>query len=159
MTIKQSSKAIGFAVAALFATANVQAQPATDSFTFTTKSGQPTVLGGNASVGNDYTGMYFNGTHQTSFADGQKRSGTFTCVAMTQPPNVKLFDMHMLCDATDSKGKYSVVLGCTTIDTATQHNSCIGGLYGKSGAYAGRRGRLTNYQLGEGATGTGQWYR
>lgn len=159
MTIKHPAKTAGLAAAMLLATSAVQAQPASDSFTFTTQSGDPTVVGGNAAVGNNYTGMYFDGTHQTVMSDGERRRGKFTCVAMTQPPHDKLFDMHMLCDATDSLGTYSVTLGCTTIDAATQHNSCIGGLFGKSGAYAGRRGTLTNYQLGSGATGTGQWFK
>jgi len=159
MTIKQSSKAIGIAAAVLFATASVHAQPAADNFTFTTKSGEPTIVGGNASAGNDYTGMHLDGTFENIRSTGQKTRGTFTCVAMTQPPNGKLFDMHMLCDATDNTGKYSVTMGCTIIDIATGHYSCIGGLYGKSGAYAGRRGTLTNYSLNGQATGTGQWYR
>ncbi|MFK7841503.1 MAG: hypothetical protein AB8B54_04490 [Sphingorhabdus sp.] len=159
MQIKPSSKAIGFAAAMLFATASVQAQPAADNFTFQSSSNPATVVGSDGTGPNPYTGTFLTGTIQTAFESGETRNGTFSCVSMTQPPNGKLFDMHMLCDGTDKQGTYSATFGCTIINAATENFSCVGGLYGKSGAYAGRGGTATNHSLGGKASGTGQWYK
>lgn len=136
-----------------------QAQPAADTFTFQTLDSNTVTVGSDGTGRNPYSGSYLTGTSEAAFANGTNIAGNYTCVSMTQPPTDRLFDAHMLCDVTDSQGSYSVTLGCTIIDAATVNWSCVGGLYGKSGAYAGRGGTLTNHSVGDAATGTGQWYR
>jgi len=159
MTIKHSIMASGIATAMLFTTSSIQAQPAADKFTFHSSSNTETVVGGDGTGPNSFAASYITGTTSTAYATGETRNGKYKCISMTQPPNDKLFDMHMLCDVNDKKGSYSATFGCTIIDAATNNFSCVAGLYGNSGAYAGRRGTVTNHTVGSKATGTGQWYK
>lgn len=147
------------AAAALAGTTAAQAQPAAETFTFQTEASNQVGVGNDGTRSVPYFAGYVVGTSQTTFADGTKRAGNYTCVSMSQTPTDKLFDVHMLCDVTDSQGSYSAALGCTVIDAATTNWSCIGGLYGNTGAYEGRRGSVTNHSVAGAATGTGQWYR
>ena len=160
MTHFQSRKlAIAIAIAAAGAGLSAaHAQPAAKTFTFQSQATAQTVVGSDGTGPNPYVGTFVTGKIQTAFADGTKTSANYTCVSMTQPPHGKLFDMHMLCDATDSNGTYSATMGCTILDAAAENFSCIGGLYGKSGSYVGRRGTFTNHTVGGAGTGTGQWY-
>ncbi|MEP0190498.1 MAG: hypothetical protein ABJP70_07745 [Erythrobacter sp.] len=156
---KSAVLASAMAVTALTGASSALAQPSADTFTFTSQASSNVTVGSDGTGLNPYSGSYLTGTSETAFANGTNTAGNYTCVSMTQPPTDSLFDAHMLCDVTDSQGSYSVTFGCTIIDAATVNWSCIGGLYGKSGAYEGRRGTLTNHTVGDAATGTGQWYR
>lgn len=156
---KPAVLACAMAILALAGANVANAQPAADTFTFTSQSSNEVGVGNDGTGSVPYFGGYFVGTSQTALADGSKRAGNYTCVSMSQPTNDKLFDIHMLCDVTDSEGSYSATLGCTVIDAATTNWSCIGGLYGESGAYEGRFGTLTNHTVEDAASGTGQWYR
>ena len=144
----------GFAVAA-----TAQAQPSAETFTFTSQANSEVSVGSDGTGPNPYFAAYVTGTFTTAFAGGENVNGNYTCISMTQPPAGKIFDFHMLCDGTDSRGTYSITMGCTVLDSATNDWSCIGGIYGKSGGYSGKRGTLTNRSVGGEASGTGQWYR
>ena len=156
---KPAVLASAMAISALAGASSAMAQPAADTFTFTSQSNNEVNVGNDGTGSVPYFGGYFVGTSQTALADGTNIAGNYTCVSMSQPPTDKLFDVHMLCDVTDSQGSYSATFGCTIIDAATNNWSCIGGLSGESGAYEGRFGTLTNHSIGNAATGTGQWYR
>ncbi len=137
------------------------AMPATamaQSFTFKSTSNAQNMLGGNGQNGVPYTGGHWTGSSTGMMADGTKTSTTFTCVMMTQPPKDSLFEAHMLCDIAAANGSYSATMGCQFVNPAKQEVSCIGGLYGTGGAYAGRRGTITNHAKGSVSTGTGQWF-
>jgi hypothetical protein len=69
---------------------------------------------------------------------------------------VVIFAMHMLRDIKAGNGTYSAAMGCQFVNPATFEASCIGGLYGTSGTYAGKRGSITNHAKGGISTGTGQ---
>ena len=143
-----------------FAGATVaQAQPAADTFTFQSQTSNVVTVGSDGTGPNPFSGSYVTGTSEAAFANGTNIASNHTCVSMTQPPTDSLFDVHMFCDVTNSQGSYSATFGCTIIDVATVNLSCVGGLYGKSGAYEGRFGTITNHSVGGAATGTGQWYR
>lgn len=159
ITLRNRAVSSAIAACALIGASAAHAQPAADAFVFTTKTGSQVLVGSDGTGPNPYSGAYITGTTKTTFANGSTKAAKFTCISMMQPPNGKIFDLHMVCDATDSDGTYSATMGCTIIDAATANFSCIGGLYGKSGAYIGRRGTLTNHTIGDAATGTGQWYR
>lgn len=158
-TLRNRAVSAAVAACALIAAGVAHAQPAADTFVFASKSSSRVLLGSDGTGPNPYSGAYLTGTTKATMADGSTRTANYTCISMTQPPSGKIFDLHMLCDATDSDGTYSAVMGCTIIDAATANFSCIGGLYGKTGAYKGRGGTLTNHAIGDSATGTGQWYR
>ncbi len=150
----------GLSAAVALATASAaQAQPQADTFTFTSEATSEVSIGSEGTGPNPYSAAYFTGNFTTALANGSSAKGTYICIAMTQPPAGKLFDMHMLCDGTDNRGTYSLTMGCTVINAKNSNWSCIGGMYGKSGGYAGKRGSLTNYTVNGKATGTGQWYR
>ena len=129
------------------------------TFTFNSTSNAPTMVGGNGTNKVPYSGMHWTGSSVGKTSTGQTTKTTFGCVMMTQPPRDSLFEFHMLCDVTASDGTYSAAMGCQFIDQATQEASCIGGLYGTSGAYAGRRGTITNHGKGSASSGTGQWFQ
>jgi len=159
LTLRNRAVSSAIAACTLIAASGAHAQPAADTFVFTSKTSSQLQLGSDGTGPNPYSGAYLTGTTKTTFADGSTKAAKFTCVSMTQPPSGKIFDLHMLCDATDSDGTYSATMGCNIIDAATANFSCIGGLYGKTGAYKGRGGTLTNHAVGDSATGTGQWHR
>ena len=145
--------ALGFAMSG-----PAMAQSGDQTFTFTSKSGTLNGLGGDGKYGVPYTGWHWTGTSTGETGDGQKTSSTFSCVMMTQPPSDSLFPMHMLCDVKAGDGAYSTTMGCQFVNPATMEASCIGGLYGTGGAYAGRRGSITNHVKSGVSTGTGQWF-
>lgn len=130
------------------------------SFTFTSTNDGMTSIGGNGQNGVPYSAAHWTGNSAGMSADGSKTKTTYSCVMMSQPPNNTLFGAHMLCDIKAQNGTYSAVMGCTTIDPKTRETSCIGGLVGTGGDYAGRRGSITNYvkAMGADSKGTGQWF-
>ena len=136
----------------------VPAAAMAQSFTFKSTSNAQTMLGGDGKNGVPYSGAHWTGSSTGVMSDGKKTNTTFKCVMMTQPPKDSLFETHMLCDITASDGTYSATMGCQFVNPSAQEVSCIGGLYGTGGIYAGRRGSITNHAKGSASTGTGQWF-
>lgn len=149
----------GFIAGALMLAVAMPATAMAQSFTFKSTSNAQNMLGGDGKNGVPYSGGHWTGSSTGVTADGQKTNTTFKCVMMTQPPTDTLFQAHMLCDITAANGTYSATMGCQFVNPAAQEVSCIGGLYGTGGAYAGRRGSITNHAKGSASTGTGQWFQ
>ncbi len=140
------------AVLACLAGSNAHAE----TFTFESQmDGPPVSVGGTRADGSSYGGSYFTGTSQGTTSTGGKTKTKFVCVSMTTPPTDSVFKMHSICNVSATDGDYSVVFGCDILGPT--ENSCVGGLYGKTGVYKGRRGSLTNHAKGGKSTGTGQW--
>ncbi len=93
----------------------------------------------------------------TAWADGKKSTDKYTCISMTQPSNDKVFDMHVMCDATGPDGTYSSVWGCQFTSKDMQSTGCVGGLTGRTGKYAGRGGTITFMGRSGNGSGTGTW--
>ncbi|MFM9852472.1 MAG: hypothetical protein ACKVOJ_06665 [Sphingomonadaceae bacterium] len=161
LTLKTTLSGLIAALAMIGATlpTTASAQAGAVTFTFTSNSNAPTMLGGNGKNGVPYSGMHWTGSSTGKTSTGEATKTSFSCVMMTQPPRDSLFEAHMLCDITASDGGYSATMGCQFIDAAKGEVSCIGGLYGTSGTYAGRRGSITNHAKGSASTGTGQWFQ
>jgi hypothetical protein len=110
--------------------------------------------------GPQYGGGVVSGSYTTTYADGTKTSGTARCVGMGQPHG-SIFAIHLSCTTTEGKDTATEVYGCNYIGKPGPDTplGCIGGIEGKSGPYAGRRGGLTmEWYSKTGARGTGQWY-
>lgn len=150
----RSALIAGALVFALAVPATAMAQ----SFTFKSTSNAQNMLGGDGKNGVPYSGGHWTGSSTGVMSDGTKTNTTFKCVMMTQPPRDSLFETHMLCDIVASNGTYSATMGCQFVNPSAQEVSCIGGLYGTGGIYAGRRGSITNHAKGSASTGTGQWF-
>ena len=127
-----------------------------ESFTFESQMDAPPVsVGGARADGSRYGGNYFTGTSAGTASNGTKTQTKYTCISMTTPPTDSIFKMHSICDVTSNEGNYAVVLGCDIL--GPEENSCIGGMYGKTGIYKGRRGNITTHGKGAKGNGTGQW--
>ncbi len=159
LTLTSTLSGIIAALAMIGATAPAFAQSGDTTFTFSSTSNAPTMLGGNGKNGVPYSGMHWTGNSTGKTSTGATTKTSFSCVMMTQPPRDSLFESHMLCDVTAPDGEYSATMGCQFINQATNEASCIGGLYGTSGAYAGRRGTITTHAKGSASSGTGQWFQ
>jgi hypothetical protein len=122
------------------------------TMTFTSTNGPATMVGNG-----QYAGWYYSGTSVTTWADGKKTNSNFTCVATTNPPSDRIFDVTTVCDATGAEGNFSMVWGCNALNPEKTANGCVGGFDGKSGMYAGKRGAGTFSGTMTGGTGTGQW--
>jgi hypothetical protein len=110
--------------------------------------------------GSQYGGGAVSGTYTTTYADGTKTTGSARCVGMSQPHG-SIFAIHMACTTTEAGGSASVVYGCNYIGEPGPETplGCVGGIEGKAGEYAARRGALTMEWYSEtGSRGTGQWY-
>jgi hypothetical protein len=157
---KTTAMAAIAAIALLGQSAFAQTSPSGDmTFTFTSTSNPLNNIGGDGKNGVPYSGSSWTGSTTGMMADGRKLSSTFSCVMMSQPPNDTLFQTHALCDIKSADGTYSVAMGCELLNPATMEASCIGALYGTGGAYAGKRGSVTNHVKSGVAHGTGQWFR
>jgi len=128
------------------------------NFTYESSANDPLIVGGIGPSGNDYLGAYWTSENTTQLDDGTTRKSNSVCVSMRQPPNNQIFDSHIACEVTVSDGTFSAVFGCTLLDAKTNEMSCVGGLRGKSGAYKGKMGTITNYVKNGSSKGTGQWY-
>lgn len=144
---------IAAAVTALSTTA-AQAE----SFTYQSQGDAPTVVGGTTPEGIPFGGSYVTGNGATSWADGTKSKYSYKCVSTVQPPRDAIFMVHMACDVTAADGTFSATFGCNPIAGKADQQGCVGGMLGKSGRYAGRRGSVTNHGKGTVSLGTGQWY-
>jgi hypothetical protein len=140
------------AVLACLASSNANAE----TFTFESQmDGPPMSVGGARPDGSSYGGSYFTGTSQGITSAGGKTKSKYACVSMTTPPTDSIFKMHSICDVTTAEGDYTAVFGCDIL--AATEVSCVGGIYGKTGVYKGRRGSITNHGKGPKSSGTGQW--
>lgn len=129
-----------------------------ESFTYLSQGDAPTLIGGNTPEGVPYGGTFQTGKGATTWADGSKSNYSYKCVSTIQPPRDAIFMAHMACDVTAPDGTFSVSFGCNPIAGKADEQGCVGGLLGKSGRYAGRRGSVTNHGKGTVSLGTGQWY-
>ena len=104
-----------------------------------------------------FGGLMWKGKSDTMMG-GKKVASTFTCISMSQPENDSIFNSHVVCDISASDGNYTLIGGCTPQNKEMTKTSCVAGLYGKTGAYAGKRGNLTSLGSATAASGTGQWF-
>ena len=127
------------------------------TYTYTTQGGDSVTVGTRApGDGRIIQGGMQTGTSVSTMADGTRVNESWTCISTTQPPNAKIFDVHSLCDVTNERGTYTITFGCT-ITSENGAMGCLGGLYGKTGAYAGKGGGTTWMGLNGTGTGTAQW--
>jgi hypothetical protein len=144
-------------VAAILAVAT--SSPAfAQSFTFESSGPPETNVGGTAPDGSAFGGSWLTGSGNTSWADGAKSKYDYKCVAMTQPPRDTIFHSHMICDVMANDGNFAATFGCNPVARDGSTMGCVGGLMGKTGRYAGKRGAVTNFRNGDKSSGTGQWY-
>jgi hypothetical protein len=136
-----------------FAVTGLSAQ----NFTYSSADSTSTAVGGPDMRGNPVAGTYTTGTSTVTWADGTKTVDKYTCIGTTQPSNDKVFDAHTICDAGNSDGTYTAVFGCQFTSQDRLSTSCVGGLTGRTGKYAGKGGTITfGGRSGKGA-GTGTW--
>lgn len=133
----------------------IAAPAAAQSFTFTSEGKPSTVITIPAPDGKSYGAVVLSGAGDTNWVDGKKTKYTYTCVSMSQPPNDTIFQSHMMCDVAAPDGTFAATFGCNNM--SADEMGCVGGLTGKSGAYAGKRGGVTSHGKGPKAWGTGQW--
>lgn len=119
--------------------------------TYSTKGGPEKILG-NA----DYQGSYQEGTSVVTNSDGTTANENWTCIGVSQPPNAKVFDFHIVCEAKGSAGSYSMIFGCNNIGENGMQG-CVGGLNGKTGMYEGKNGATTWSGAAGTGSGTMQW--
>jgi hypothetical protein len=125
------------------------------SFTYVSTSSAPsTNVGGMGPDGRPFGAAAWSGTSELMM-DGKKLSSNFTCVAMTQPNNAKVFDQHMICNGSDAGGTWTSVWGCSGAQPTGM--SCWGQLQGLTGGYAKRTGVITGSGKGAMQMGAGQW--
>lgn len=111
--------------------------------------------------GTQYGGGTAEGSYTATYSDGSKDSGSVKCVGMDQPDG-GIFAIHLACSVTPANGgKATSVYGCNYIGKPGPDTplGCVGGLEGKEGQFAGRRGALTmEWYSASKSRGTGQWY-
>ncbi len=138
--------------------AAASASPAqAQSSTFTTQQTSSQAVGGTRTDGTAFGGQTTAGTSETVAADGKKWSGTHKCVAVTMPPNDTTYNARLVCDNSDPSGTSSTIWGCTAPAKETNTVFCTGWAFGKTGAYANRRGTMTFMGAGGTGSGTSQW--
>jgi hypothetical protein len=142
---------------AVLATISAASTASAQTFTFQAQDKDGVSVGTIDRNGQPMGGRYTNGTSNVTWADGKKTSDSYSCIALSQPPRDSVFMSHSICDASNSSGSYTAVWGCNFMDKERTEMSCVGGLYGKTGAYAGRGGTITFHGKGGVGTGTGQW--
>ncbi len=150
-------KTLGVAFAAIMLAASATAASA-QSFTFdATDDGAAVTVGGARPDGSPFGGRMWKGKSVGDIG-GKKVSTTYTCVSLSQPPNDSIFSAHAVCDVTAPDGTYSLLMGCNFHNKEATIVSCLGGSFGKTGAYVGKAGNITLYTKGGKTTGTGQWF-
>ncbi len=115
-------------------------------------TGGPEKLVGNA----NYQGSYQEGTSVVTYSDGTTENEKWTCIGVSQPPNAKVFDFHVVCEASGAGGSYSMIFGCNSINEDGLQG-CVGGLTGKTGRYEGKSGATTWSGTRGTGMGTMQW--
>jgi len=145
---------LALAAAALSLTAAAaQAQ----TYTFQSTQTKMVATGGTEPDGTPFGGSFQTGTKVVTMAGGKSVSETWTCIGVTQPPRDSVFHMNAVCDSTGPSGDAATVWGCNFINRERTEISCVGGIYGKTGAYAGKRGTVTFHGVNGTGSGTGQW--
>jgi len=145
---------LALASAALSLTATAaQAQ----TFTFQATQTKAVTTGTTAPDGSNFGGLYQTGTQVVTTADGKKTNENWTCIGSTQPPRDAVFHFSTVCDSSGSSGDASSVWGCNFINRERTEVACVGGIYGRSGSYAGKRGTMTWHGVNGSGSGTGQW--
>ena len=134
-------------------TTTVQAQ----TFTFEATQTKAVATGGAGPDGTPFGGLYTTGTQIITMADGKKANESWTCIGTTQPPRDSVFQFSTVCDSTGPSGDTSSVWGCNFVNRERTEVSCVGGLIGRSGSYAGKRGTMTWHGVNGSGSGTGQW--
>ena len=125
------------------------------SFTYVSTSSAPsTTVGGVAPDGRPFGGAAWSGTSELMM-DGKKVMSNFTCIAMSQPNNAKIFDQHTMCNGSDSGGTWTSTWGCAGAQATGM--SCWGHLQGLTGGYAKRIGVISGSGKGTMQTGSGHW--
>ncbi len=127
------------------------------TFTFQAIQAKAVQTGAAVPGGTPVAGVMSTGTQHVTMADGKKVTETYTCIGSTQPPRDSVFQFSTVCDSTGPSGDASSVWGCNWVKPESNEVSCVGGLIGKSGSYAGRRGTLTFHGVNGSGPGTGQW--
>lgn len=132
-----------------------------ETFTFNgtgTPTNQLTVPGPN---GTTRTAGFNVSKGVTTLASGKALPTDSTCAAWPSGPG-DLFQSHGMCTFSDSTGAGYIRFGCNPAKEAMEEN-CVGGIWGTSGAYAGRSGSMAWHGKsstdGKTATfaGAGQW--
>jgi hypothetical protein len=133
-----------------------------ESFTFTGSGTGTNAVSVTAPDGAVVTAGFNSGKAQLTYASGKTVTSTSTCEQHSASPPVGIFQQLGECNLSDPNGNSSVLYGCNpTKDKAAEN--CVGGLWGTSGAYAGKSGTLSWHGTvsPDGKTsmfnGTGQW--
>jgi hypothetical protein len=129
-----------------------------EGFTYVSTATTTKTVGGIGPTGTDYMGGYAEGTSKVVREDGTKLKASYVCVSTGQPGNSKIFDVHMACDITAEDGTFSMVAGCQIMNEDGGEMSCVGGMQGKTGAYEGRSGNLSQHAKDGTSKGSGQWF-
>lgn len=140
------------AALSLMATA-AQAQ----TFTFQSTQTKAVATGSTAPDGTPFGGLFQTGTQVITMAGSKQVSETFTCIGSTQPPRDAVFQFSTVCDSTGPSGDASSVWGCNFLNRERTEVACVGGIYGRSGSYAAKRGTVTWHGVNGSGSGTGQW--
>lgn len=147
--------------AAMSASLMLGSAAAAQSFNYEVTWEPVEAVGGMTGVnGNQYGGGVASGTYVTTYTDGTVATGAVKCVGMDQPTG-SIFAIHLACTTTEAEGKGSLVYGCNFLGERGPETplGCVGGVEGKEGPLAGRRGALTmEWYSDTKSRGTGQWY-
>lgn len=144
-------------IAILGAVALVSGTAQAQSFTFESKNDPGMAVGTTTPDGRPIMGVYGTGTSNITWPDGKKTVDKYACVSMSQPPHDAIFAVHIICDGKSANGDYTVTAGCQFMNPTRTELGCSGGMVGKSGALAGRRGGITWHGTNNASTGVGQW--
>lgn len=144
-------------IAAICAASFALTAASAETFTFKSSNGDETVVGGVGADGVRFGGAYWTGSGVSTSQAGKKVKYTYKCVSMSQPPRDSIFMSHSACNVAAEDGNFSAVMGCNILNAETREASCVGGMYGETGAYEGRRGSMTNHGKDGKSSGTGQW--
>ena len=148
-------------LAALFMGGSALAAHA-ESFTFTGAGTATNTISVTAPDGSPVAAAFNSGKAQLTYASGKTVTSTSTCEQHSASPPVGIFRQLGECNITDPTGNSSILYGCNPTKDMAAAN-CVGGLWGTSGAYAGKSGTITWHSTvsadGKTATftGTGQW--
>ena len=143
--------ALGLAAAFL-----IPASAMAQTFTSEAMRETQTTFGAPSAEGPSYYGSHSTGTSTATMADGTKVTGSWACIAMSQPPGI--FAMHLICENTSESGNFTSVYGCNPLGKEGTAISCVGGMRGKSGDFEGKTGSSTILIKGADSKGTGQWH-
>ncbi len=146
-----------FAICILAAAAGSASAVQAQSTTFKTQQTSSQAVGGARTDGTPFGGQMTTGTSETVTADGKKWNGTHKCVGVSMPPNDTTYSARLICDNSDPSGTSSTIWGCTGPAKGSNEVYCTGWAFGKTGAYANRRGTMTFVGADGTGSGTALW--